>query len=325
MAVRGADSAQGRSDVTATSWQRGRRKGAKSLALGMHTGAFNTAYFSFARAVEWARTHGLRNIECGFVDGVTWNHGLGYFPHVASWEDPRAICELLEGHGVTLTQLDAAFPISGREGPSVGVPYVRNALRWAALAGCPLVDTTDGLRRPDGISDEEALRDMRTSYARIMETAEHHGITVTIETHGYFTTNPEFLQRMLDFVDTPLLQMTFDTGNVYIAGRDPREFLARFVDRVAHVHIKDVTPELDQSERGRSTGIGMSRSAIGEGRNAANITECVRLLKASGYCGAMSLECDAKGGPVMQRSLDWFRGVLDAEGYAHDCLLGSRP
>jgi inosose dehydratase len=323
MVVRAAGSVQGRSEVTAINWRGDRGNGTKRLALGMHTGAFNTAYFSFARAVEWARTHGLRSIECGFVDGVTWNHGLGYFPHVASWEDPRAIRELLDGHGVTLSQLDAAFPISGREGPSVGVPYVRNALRWAALAGCPLVDTTDGLSRPEGISDEEALRDMRTSYARIMETAERYGITVTIETHGYFTTNPELLQRMLDFVDTPRLQMTFDIGNVYIAGRDPREFLARFIDRVAHVHIKDVTPELDHSDRGRLTGIGMSHSAIGEGRNAANIAECVRLLHAFGYCGAMSLECDAQGGPVMQRSLEWFRGVLDAEGYAHDCLLGN--
>ncbi|MCU0974202.1 MAG: sugar phosphate isomerase/epimerase [Burkholderiales bacterium] len=322
MAVGAAGSGQGRPDIAAIDWPRDRSDGTKRLALGMHTGAFNTAYFSFPRTVEWARTHGLRNIECGFVDGVTWNHGLGYFPHVASWEDPRAIRELLDGHGVTLSQLDAAFPLSGREGPSVGVPYVRNALRWAALAGCPLVDTTDGLSRPEGISDEEALREMRTSYARIMETAERYGITVTIETHGHFTTNPELLQRMLDFVDTPRLQVTFDIGNVYIAGRDPCEFLARFIDRVAHVNVKDVTPELDHSGRGRLTGIGTSLSAIGEGRNAANIAECVRLLHAFGYCGAMSLECDAQGGSVMQRSLEWFRGVLNAEGYAHDGLPG---
>jgi sugar phosphate isomerase/epimerase len=116
--------------------------------------------------------------------------------------------------------------------------------------------------------------------------------------------------------------MTFDIGNVYIAGRDPCEFLARFIDRVAHVHVKDVTPELDHSGRGRLTGIGTSLSAIGEGRNAANIAECVRLLHAFGYFGAMSLECDAQGGSVMQRSLEWFRGVLNAEGYAHDGLPG---
>jgi hypothetical protein len=36
----------------------------------------------------------------------------------------------------------------------------------------------------------------------------------------------------------------------------------------------------------------------------------------------MSLECDAQGGSVMQRSLEWFRGVLNAEGYAHDGLPG---
>ena len=44
------------------------------LEVGFHTGAFNSAYYSFLRAVEWARTHGVKGIECGYVDGVTWNH-----------------------------------------------------------------------------------------------------------------------------------------------------------------------------------------------------------------------------------------------------------
>jgi inosose dehydratase len=288
------------------------------LEVGFHTGAFNSAYFSFPRAVEWARSHGVRNIECGFVDGVTWNHGLGYFPHVASWEDPREVREMLDGAGVSLSQIDAAFPISGLTGPTVGVPYVLNTIRWAALAGCPMVDTTDGLHKPQGLSDPEAMDQMKRSYAQIVEAAERYNIVVTIETHGYFTSNIDRMGAMLDFVDSPNLQMTFDTGNVFISGNDPVEFLSAHVSRVGHVHFKDVAPKLAGDARGKQTGIGMSHVAVGEGVNADNIRGCLSILKKNRFSGAVSLECEARGGPVLERSVRWLHGVLTEMQYSHD-------
>ncbi len=291
------------------------------LQVGFHTGGFNSAYFSFPKTVKWARTHGVHGIECGFLDGVSWNHGLGYFPHLAAWEDPVAVREMLDRNGVTLSQIDAAFPISGRQGSIIGVPYVINTIRWAALAGCPMVDTTDGLHRPEGMSDQETMDGMRRSYEIILENAARYGIIINIETHGYFTANPDRMEEMLEFADSKLLQMTFDTGNVYIAGQDPAAYLKRFIGRVSHLHVKDVAPVLAEKSRGKQTGIGMSHSAIGEGVNADNIRECLTLLKEFGFSGAVSLECDAGGGPVLERSLEWFRDLLDALAYASDLTL----
>ena len=286
--------------------------------VGFHTGAFNTAYFSFPKALGWGAEHGLRGIECGFVDGVTWNHGLGYFPHLASWEDPRQVAGELAARGVTLSQIDAAFPISGPLGPTVGVPYVLNTIRWAALAGCRMVDTTDGLHKPSQISEAEAMRMMRESYRQIMEVAERYEIVVNIETHGYFTSHPDRMAEMLSFVDSPYLRMTFDTGNVFIAGEDPVAFLKRHIDAVAHVHLKDVAPGLAQEQRGKQTGIGMSHVPIGGGVNAENIRSCLRMLKDHGYVGAVSLECDAMGGPLLEESIRWVRETLDTLEYTHD-------
>jgi sugar phosphate isomerase/epimerase len=185
-----------------------------------------------------------------------------------------------------------------------------------------MVDTTDGLYKPEGMSDLEAMAGMKKSYALIMEAAERYGIVVNIETHGCFTANPDRMEEMLGFVDSSLLRMTFDTGNVYIAGEDPPAFLSRFLPRVSHVHIKDVTPELAAASRGKETGIGMSRGAIGAGVNAEGIKACMRMLRDADFAGAVSLECDAKGGPVMEESLLWFRGLLEELGYEHD--LGPR-
>ena len=82
---------------------------------------------------------------------------------------------------------------------------------------------------------------MKRSYEQIIEVAEAHQIIVNIEPHGYFTTKPDMMAQMLDFCDSPYLRMNMDTGNTFIAGQDPVAFLKRFIDRVSHVHVKDVS------------------------------------------------------------------------------------
>ena len=68
--------------------------------------------------------------------------------------------------------MDAAFPLSGVDGPAYGLPYVLKTLPWAKLAGCRNIATTDGLHRPEGITDEEAMAMMKRQYGQIMEVAE---------------------------------------------------------------------------------------------------------------------------------------------------------
>ena len=280
------------------------------MQIGFHTDAFNSAYFSFEKCLEWAQRSGVRWIECGLIDGVSWIHGLGYQPHVALYEDPVLLRRKMESYGVQFSQVDAAYPLSGKDGPTRGVPYVLKAIAWAAQAGSPRVDTTDGLHKPAGLSDAEAMDLMRRSYEQILEVAEAHQIVVNIEPHGYFTTKPKFMARMLDFVESPHLRMNMDTGNTFIAGQDPVAYLERFVDRVSHVHVKDVSESLAAATRGKQTGIAVSQCALGDGVNAANIQKCIATLRDHGYQGVLSMECEGQAGPMIERSLAWLRGVL---------------
>ena len=280
------------------------------MRIGFHTDAFNSAVFSFARCLEWAQRNDVHAIECGVIEGVCWIHGLGYFPHISLVEDPVLLREKMSRHGVSFSQVDAAYPLSGRDGPTYGVPYVLKTIPWAKLAGCPSIATTDGLHRPEGLSDAEALEAMKRSYGLIVETAEAYGIDITIEIHGYFTTRPDMIERMLDFARSDRLGLNFDTGNSFIAGNDPVAFCRRFLKRVKHVHVKDVSKSLADAARGKETGIGISHSAIGEGVNADNIRAILRMLRDAGYSGTLSLECEGQGGPLIERSLRWLRATL---------------
>jgi inosose dehydratase len=282
----------------------------RAVKIGFHTDAFNSAYWSFDKCLEWAQRHQVHWIECGLIDGVSWIHGLGYQPHVALYEDPVLLRRKMERYGVRFSQVDAAFPLSQEDGPLRGVPYVMKAIAWAAHAGCPCVDTTDGLHAPEGMTESEVMAQMRRSYQQILRVAEAHRVIVNIEPHGYFTTRPGYLAEMLAFSDSACLRLNMDTGNTFIAGQDPADFLARFLPRVSHVHVKDVSESLARSLRGGLTGIAVSHCPLGQGVNAENIRRCLRLLRDAGYTGVLSIECEGAGGPMLEESLAWLRSTL---------------
>jgi sugar phosphate isomerase/epimerase len=216
----------------------------------------------------------------------------------------------METYGVHFSQVDAAYPLSGREGIYLGVPYVLKTLPWARVADCPNIATTDGLLKPEGLTDSQAMELMKESYATIVEAADVYGININIEIHGYFTTRPDMIARMLDFAGPQHFGLNFDTGNSFIAGQDPVEFARRFLKRINHVHVKDVSESLAAAARGKETGIAVSHCAIGNGVNADNIRKVLGLLRDSGYSGALSMECEGQGGPLIEKSLAWLRRTL---------------
>ncbi len=281
------------------------------IEIGFHTDAFNSSYWNFEQALEWAQKNDVHWIECGAIDGVSWIHGLGYQPHIALWEDPLMWREKAEKYGVRFSQIDAAFPMSLPEGTSLGVTYTINTIRWAYIAGCGHIDTTDDRFAPKGLTDEQAMEMMKRAYGQIMEVADRYKMIINIEPHGYYTTKPEFMERMLAFVDSPYLRMNMDTGNTFIAGQDPVSFLEKFKDKVSHVHIKDVSESLAESLRGELTGIAVSQCAIGDGVNKENIEKCIDILVDINYDGVVSLECEGQGGPMIEKSLKYVRPLVD--------------
>ncbi|MBM3215149.1 sugar phosphate isomerase/epimerase [Candidatus Poribacteria bacterium] len=280
------------------------------MKIGFHTDAFTSVFWDIEKCLQWAKRNDVHYMECGVIDGVSWAHGLRYYPHIALWEDPLEMRRLLDKYDVQFANLDAAYPLSAREARTVAIPYVLNTVRYAKLIGCPNVDTTDGLfQRPD-LSDSEALAYMKENYAEIMRIADAYEVNITIEPHGYYTTKPDFMAEMLDFVDSPFLKMNMDTGNTYIAGQDPVAFLRRFLPKVSHCHVKDVSAELAEAVRGKESGIAISYCAIGDGVNADNIRTCVSMLAQAGYDGVLCLESEGMGGPMLEKGLAWVRQVV---------------
>jgi sugar phosphate isomerase/epimerase len=243
------------------------------------------------------------------IHGQYFVNGLCYDPAVSLQSNPRALRRLLDNRGLRVSQIDAAFPLMGPEGSTFGVQYIQQAIRFAAEVGCPIVDTTDGVTRTQGYTDEEVFRITCENYKQCLSWAEDYGIVLNIETHGPYTMNGDFLERLFTHFDSEHLRFNFDTGNTFIAGHDPLAYLKRFRKYLSHAHVKDVSPGLAAALRGEDTGIACSEVPVGGGVNAENIKQCIAYLRETGWNGVLSIECYGADDNIRQ-SVGFLRGLL---------------
>jgi hypothetical protein len=104
------------------------------IELGMRTDNWRVLSGNFQTAVETAVKYGLSHIEFGVIHGQYFVHGLGYDPAVSLQSNPRALRRWLEGKGLRVSQIDAAFPMMGPAGSTFGVQYVHCRQRSAGIS-----------------------------------------------------------------------------------------------------------------------------------------------------------------------------------------------
>jgi sugar phosphate isomerase/epimerase len=172
-----------------------------------------------------------------------------------------------------------------------------------------MVDTIDGAVEIEGFSKEDVFRITCDNYRQVLPWAEDYDVVINVEPHGPYTTDADFMQRLFDHFDSPHLRMNFDTGNSFIAGLDPLEYLTQMRKYVSHLHIKDVSPELAAAVRGEETGIACSEVPIGGGVNAENIRRCIEHLKQTNFDGVISIECYGSDENI-RSSVEFLRALL---------------
>ncbi len=261
------------------------------IELGMHTDNWRTLSGNFAQAAETAVKYGLKHLEFAAINGQYFIQAMGYEPGISLESNPRALKRYCDEKGLFISQIDGAYPFMGPDGSAHGVHYVQQCIRFAAELNCPMVDTTDGAFEIEGFTRDEIFRIACDNYRQVLSWAEDYGIVINVEPHGPYTNDEEFMLKLFKHFDSEYLRCNFDTGNSFIAGHDPLEYLTALRPYVSHCHIKDVSEGLAAAVRGDETGIACSEVPIGGGVNAENIKKCLAYLKETDWSGVVSLEC----------------------------------
>ena len=279
------------------------------IELGLHTDNWRALSGSFQTACDAAVNHGLHHIEFAVIHGQYFIQAMGYDPSISLQSNPRALRKYLDRKGLRVSQIDGSFPMMGPDGSAFGVQYAQQTIRFAAELDCPMVDTVDGGFEIPGSSRDEVFRITCDNYRQILPWAEDYDVIVNVEPHGPYTTDIEFMERLFKYFDSPHLRLNMDTGNTFIAGLDPVEYLVRLRPYLSHAHIKDVSAGLAAAVRGEDTGIAVSEIAVGGGVNADNIKRCMALLKETDWHGCLSIECYGSDQNT-RASIEFMRGLL---------------
>jgi len=234
----------------------------------------------------------------------------------------------LAARDLRLAEVYASIPATV-DGPTAGaLADVRERLRLLVAGGgevlCIALDGSPGRDEAAGHAtgaDTPQLTDagwdglvelLRTVAA---ETRAAGGRVAFHPHAGTFVETPAEVERLAAAIDAETLPLCLDVGHYLVGGGDPVAALLRFGDRVTHVHLKDVDPDVLGGLRRRA--IGSFGDAVRQrlftelGSGLLDLDGILAVLAERRYDGWLMVEQDS-GWPPPAESAAIGRRVLAA-------------
>ena len=150
---------------------------------------------------------------------------------------------------------------------------------------------------------EDGLREFASAWGPVLDVFLREGVRFALEVHpteiAFDIVTTERAVAALD--GHSAFGFNYDPSHLAYQGVDYIEFIRRFGDRIAHVHMKDVWWSSRPAEAGvfgGHTDFGDARRfwdfrSLGRGR--VDFEEVVRALNRAGYAGPLSVEWEDSG------------------------------
>jgi inosose dehydratase len=266
-----------------------------------------------ARQFEAIRELG---IECA---DLTDNHNggmlgveYGFAASVSLDSHPARIREMATTAGIELTAFCAHANLLDPPAPEVyGTNEIIKAIRLAKLLGIEHVITTEGDPKTEfghNLTPAERIFAIRDKLYTPIQWAEELGIQLLLEPHGIVTDSVELMGDLLEALGhEEHVGICLDTGNSWLGGAEPLDYVKAFGTRIKHVHWKDMPQEMEE-QRGKLYGCGMGTIPVGDG--VVGIESIVTALKEVGFTGATTLEI--AGPEAVTTSFERLQGWIGA-------------
>ena len=202
-------------------------------------------------------------------DGGSLGAEAGFVASVSLDSHPASIRRMAADAGLQLTTFCAHANLLDPPGPDVyGTFQIIKAIRLAHHLGIKHVITTDSepktAFRPKPHACGTTVRDPREALSADL-WAEELGVELLLETHGPVTDSVAGMGSLLDALGhEETVGICLDTGNSWLGGAEPLDYVTTFGSRIRHVHWKDME-EAWIPRRGTVFGCGMARIALGDG------------------------------------------------------------
>lgn len=242
-------------------------------------------------------------------NGATLGTEYGFSASFSLDSHPATILGMAREFGLTLTSVCAHANLFDPTAPDrYGTHQIIQAIKLAHFLGVRQVITTEGDPKTDfghQLTGDQRLFSIREKLHEPIRWAEQFGIELLLEPHGILTDTVAGMSRILDALGhDKIVGVNLDTGNSWLGGGDPLEFVKVFGRRIKHVHWKDMPADMIP-QRGKLFGCGMGLIPLGDG--VVGLEAIVKELKRTGFDGPTTLEVAGETAvkTSAQRLRDW--------------------
>lgn len=237
-------------------------------------------------------------------DGATLGTEFGFASSVSLDTTPGKVKQMVGDTGIELTAVCAHANLLDPTSPDTyGTAQIIKAIKLASFLGIKQVVTTEGDPKTafgESLTHEQRIFSIREKLQAPIEWARELGIDLLLEPHGIVTDDLDATAELLDALGEPdTIGLNLDTGNLWLGGGDPIEYIKRFGPRIKHVHWKDMPAEWED-KRGKMFGCGMAVIPLGDGVVA--VEAVAKELQTIGFDGPTTLEI--AGAEAVKRSAE---------------------
>lgn len=235
--------------------------------LAAHTNCYHG--YSLEETLAGIAGAGFKHVELTSVPG--WDEQIRL-------NGADGLGNLLERTGLTPVSLSGHSELTTKEGLEHGL----KAVRWAAGAGIPIVNTYLGGHDSQDEDEDAFLANMD----RLGAVAADEGVVVALEVHGQLLGSGERTARILEKIGRESVKINYDTANCeFYCGIKATDDLPKVTEHVVHVHLKDTMG-----------GQGVwNFPAIGDG--SVDFPAVLQIMRSAGYTGPYSVEIEFQGEP----------------------------
>lgn len=134
---------------------------------------------------------------------------------------------------------------------------------------------------------------------------EEYGISLTFHHHmGTVVQTAEETERLMEGTDPEYVSLLFDSGHFAYCGEDPVAMVTKYVNRIKHVHLKDIRPDVVEKVKTEDmsflAGVRAGAFTI-PGDGCVDFPSIFKVLEEADYQGYMVVEAEqdpAKANPL---------------------------
>ena len=155
------------------------------------------------------------------------------------------------------------------------------------------------------IMDQDEWKLLCDGLNKLGRVAKERGIDLTFHHHmGTVVQTESEVDYMMEHTDPEYFSLLFDSGHFAYCGVDPVTMVKRYANRIKHVHLKDIRPDIVQKVKRENLSFlqGVREGAFTvPGDGCVDFDSIFKVLEETGYKGYMLVEAEqdpAKANPL---------------------------